>query len=110
MTEETPVDAEVTARLSAYFHRNGYVRRHDPPRRDEDGRSYKKGDEVRLIAMNDTELAELRVLLQAAGFTPGRPYRSANRWCLPLYGLAVTDRFIALVGKRVPRRPEPEAP
>jgi hypothetical protein len=89
---------EVAARLAALFHRNGYVRRQNARRlRAEGSWGYKKGDEVRLVADSLAELAEVRRLLRAAGFKPGRPFRKARQYRQPIYGRAQVARFLTLV-------------
>ncbi|MCI0332519.1 MAG: hypothetical protein L0228_04775 [Planctomycetes bacterium] len=103
MTEVAPSRA-VIKQLSAYFHRNGYVRRVDPVRRKVKGRLYKKGAEVRLVAESRAELAEIRRLLKRAGFKRARPFAKARQWRQPVYGVAEVARFLSLVGKPKRRR------
>jgi len=88
--------------LAVYFHRNGYIRALDPVRRKRQGRFYKKGAEVRLVANSAAELREIRRLLKQAGFKRARPFVKDRQWRQPLYGVAEVARFLALVGK--PRR------
>ena len=89
------------ARLAAFFHRNGYVRRQDAGRLAAEGYDgYKKGDEVRLVAASGQELAVMRKLLRRAGFEPGRPFVKGRRMRLPIYGRAAVQRFLGLVGGR----------
>jgi hypothetical protein len=86
------------ALLAYFFERNGYVRRQDRLRYEEEGyRRYKKGFEVRLIAATESELAEIRELLVATGFKPGRPFPKARQWAQPIYGRQAVERFLALV-------------
>lgn len=87
-------------RLATFFRRNGYVRRSDPARRAEEGQRYKKGDEVRLVAASDSELAEIRALLRRAGIKPARPFRKGNTWRQPVYGVAVVGRLLSMMGER----------
>jgi hypothetical protein len=106
LADSTP-SAEVIKRLSAFFHRNGYVRRANPVRKKEMGRLYKKGAEVRLVAESAAELAEIRRLLRKAGFKRGRPFAKARQWRQPVYGVAEVARFLSLVGtpkRRITRR------
>lgn len=93
---------EVIEHLAAYFHRNGYVRRLDTVRRKENGRLYKKGAEVRLVAQSRQELTEIRRLLRWAGFKRARPFAKARQWRQPVYGVAEVARFLSLVGEREP--------
>lgn len=97
---ETPriIEVAVVALLAESFFRNGYVRRQNATRRDVEGRNYKKGDEVRLVADSRKELTELRRLLRAAGFKYGRPFRHARQFRLPVYGRKQVSRFLELVG------------
>jgi len=92
---ETVSNAEM---LAWYFYRNGYVRRLDPERRRESPRAYKKGDEVRLVATSQRELREIRRLLRAAGFEPGRAFRKGRQYRQPLYGRAAVEEFLDLIG------------
>ena len=92
--------AEVVKRLSAFFHRNGYVRRVDPVRKKVKGRLYKKGAEVRLVAESRAELAMIRRLLKQAGFKRARPFAKGRQWRQPVYGVADVARFLSLVGER----------
>jgi hypothetical protein len=98
MVMTTPTRA-VVKQLTALFQRNGYVRRLNPQRRAAEPQTYKKGDEVRLVAESQAELRAIRRLLRAAGFTPGRAFRKAKQWRQPLYGRDAVARFLALVGE-----------
>lgn len=86
-------------RLSAFFHRNGYVRRVNAVRKKVKGRLYKKGAEVRLVAESAAELREIRKLLKEAGFKRARPFTKSRQWRQPVYGVAEVARFLSLVGK-----------
>lgn len=103
MAEVTP-SPEVVARLAAFFHRNGYVRRVDARRRAEEGQRYKKGAEVRLVAESRAELLEIRRLLKQAGFKPGRSFVKSRQWRQPVYGVTEVARFLSLIGE--PQPPE----
>lgn len=98
MSEVAP-SAEVVKQLSAFFHRNGYVRRADPVRKKVKGRLYKKGAEIRLVAESTAELKEIRRLLKEAGFKRARPFAKDRQWRQPVYGVAEVARFLGLVGK-----------
>lgn len=87
-------------RLAEFFHRNGYIRRQDAARLKKGSELYKKGAEVRLVAMSAEELAEIRGLLKRAGFKPARSFRKSRRWCQPIYGVAAMARFLAMTGER----------
>jgi hypothetical protein len=84
--------------LAWHFRRNGYVRRQNPERvASKSTRPYHKGEEVRLVANSCQELRELRRLLRAAGFEPGRPFRKARQYRQPIYGRLAVAVFLALV-------------
>jgi hypothetical protein len=87
----------VLRQLAAFFRRNGYVRRQNAKRLRREKRTYKKGDEVRLVAESWKELQAIRGLLREAGFAPSRPFRKANQWRQPLYGRDDVARFLAYV-------------
>jgi hypothetical protein len=99
---ETKSAEDAGQRLAVFFHRNGYVRRINKARRKKEGRLYKKGNEVRLLASSVAELAEIRRLLKQAGFNLAQPFPKARQWCQPVYGVAEVSRFLSLVGP--PRR------
>jgi hypothetical protein len=84
--------------LSAFFSRSGYVRFQQEDRLRE-GRTYHKGEEVRLVANSLAELRTIRRLLRTAEFSPGRPFQKHSRWCQPLYGRETVARFLELIGK-----------
>ena len=89
---------EVVEQLAEFFHRNGYVRRINAVRREEDGQLYKKGAEVRLVADTRAELAVIRRLLRRAGFNVAKPFAKGRQWRQPVSGVAAVARFLALVG------------
>ncbi len=109
MAEVAP-DPEVVKRLKMFFHRNGYIRRVNAVRLKVEGRLYKKGAEVRLVAESAAELAEIRRLLKRAGFKLARPFAKARQWRQPVYGVAEVARFLSLVGKpKRKRKPRSES-
>ena len=76
------------------------MRRQDADRRAAEGyAAYKKGDEVRLVATSEAELACIRAELERAGFKPGRPFRKAGQYRQPIYGREEVARFLSLVGR-----------
>ena len=99
MTEVAPA-VEVVKRLTELFRRNRYVRSVNPVRRLVNGRLYKKGAEVRLVAESKAELAEIRRLLKLAGFKRARPFAKARQWRNPIYGVAEVARFLSLIGEQ----------
>ena len=85
-------------KLGSYFRRNGYVRRQNPKRLAREGYlGYKKGDEVRLTARDETELRRIQVLLAQAGFRPGRAFVKGQQYRLPIYGREAVRRFLKLI-------------
>jgi len=98
MNAQITIPDELTARLAEAFHCNGYIRRLNPSRRAAEGKLYKKGDEIRLVADSKRELVDLRRLLRAAGFKYGRPFRHARQYRLPVYGRRQVARFLEIVG------------
>lgn len=94
------VTESIARQLAWYFDRNGYVRRPRPERRADAAKGvYRKGYEVRLTAESRAELAEIRRLLRAAGFKPGRPFRKALQFRQPIYGRADVARFLEMIGE-----------
>ena len=83
--------------LTKLFWRNGYVRWQDPARAA-DPRLYKKGDEVRLVAVSKQELAHIRRLLREAGFEPGKPFAKGRQYRQPIYKKDAVARFLEMVG------------
>lgn len=95
----TPARKNPARRLAELFHRNGYIRRCNMGRRRRHGwQVYKKGDEVRLTASSQGELAEIRRLLGEAGFKAGRPFVKGRQYRQPLYGRTEVARFLSLIG------------
>ena len=73
----------------------GYVRQPDLARRTgEQGRTYKKGWEVRFTARTEEEIAEIRDLVVAAGFAPARPFFKGHQLIQPVYGMAVVQAYL----------------
>ena len=90
----------VRRELGFYFRRNGYVRRQNTEKLADLGyMGYKKGDEVRLTALDAQELKIIRALLKEAGFRPGRPFLKGRFKRLPIYGRDSVRRFLELVGE-----------
>ncbi len=90
--------SSVIKHLADFYDRNGYVRWQNTRRlRNESWGSYKKGDEVRLVAQTRAELRLIRRLLRRAGFRPGRPFVKGRQYRQPLYGRQDVARFLYLV-------------
>ena len=86
-------------RLAWYFERNGQVRQQDAERFKTEGwQKYKKGNEIRLTAMSEEELAKIRSLLEQTGFKLARPFRKTRyHYVQPIYGKAEVVRFLAFL-------------
>src|SRR5579864_7581310 len=91
------------SQLAQIFAKGGYVRLQNPQRLQEGSHSYRKGEEVRLVARSTTELRSIRRLLRDAGFTPGRPFLKHSKWCQPLYGVEAVSRFLTMIEAGVKR-------
>ena len=91
--------------LRKLYDRNGYVRLLNPKRKKQNRNRkknqplYKKGNEVRLVAWTQDQLAHIRKLLRRAGFKPGKPFVKANQFRQPVYGIKQTARFLAMVSE-----------
>lgn len=99
MTTSPDTDSAIDAikQLSAIFNRNGYVRRQSRKRLKKEGHArYKKGDEIRFIAVSRSEVASIFLLLRRAGFEPGRPFVKGRKFALPVYGRTAVQQLLAL--------------
>ncbi len=105
--DELAPPPEVIARLGEYYRRNGYVRKLDAPRRQEEKAKYKKGMEIRLVARSPGELGEIRKLLLLAGFKLAKPFIKKRTWRQPLYGVGEVARFFELIGETFHGAPTP---
>jgi len=96
--EAHSVRRTAASRLAAFYRRNGYCRLQNRRRLAEEGpQSYKKGDEVRLVANSVEELAQMRRLLNQEGFRPGQPFVKGQQFRLPIYGRRQVARFLDMV-------------
>jgi hypothetical protein len=87
--------------LVQFYRRNGYLRLPDEDRQQSEGpRNYKKGYEIRFVAMSKKELATIRRLLKTAGFKPGNPFPKVHRYVQPVYGREATVRFYEVLVAR----------
>lgn len=99
----------VTARLAAFYNRNGYVRRRTIETVSAGGSwSARCADELRLTAESERELRIIRSLLKQAGFKPGREFTKKRQFRVPVYGRKAVERFLALVNR--PEDAEPDGP
>lgn len=74
------------ALLKQIFDRNGYYRIPDEDLRQEKKAAYKKGYEIRFVAQNYKEYLEIRKLLKALGFLPGKAFLKGAQRVIPVYG------------------------
>ncbi len=86
-------------KLKAIFRRNGYIRVPIEARRKMQGRKYKKGYEVRLVAEEQEELDDIRIALTRIGLKPGKPFAKGSRTIQPVYGKEAVDFFKAMISK-----------
>lgn len=76
------------------FRRGGYVRSADLAKRKERGSErYKKGYEVRFVLDTESELKDVRRLLKAAGYKPGKPFEKHAKIVQPVYGRVAVEAF-----------------
>ena len=96
--EEVVPPAEVVEQLAAFYRRNGYTRRPTWDGLAPRPWGYSTTFQVRLVANTTEELETIRDLLRRAGFTPGRPFAKGRQWRQPIYGRAVVERFLGMIG------------
>lgn len=82
--------------LAEVFRTRGYLREPDAKRREDEGKTYKKGYEVRLGVSTKREVTQVRKLLREAGLEPGKDYRHHNAYVVPLYGPEAVAYFRSL--------------
>lgn len=85
--------------LKVYFRRNGYYRVPDEKRRNALKSKYKKGYEVRFVAMDYEEFISIRRLLKESGYLCGKAYKKGKRRIIPLYGKENYEAFKEWMGK-----------
>lgn len=76
-------------KLRKLFRRNGYLRVPNTVGRQVDRQQYKKGYEVRFVALTESELGDIQSLLRRAGVKMGRPFSKHNQIVQPVYGKKV---------------------
>ena len=91
--------------LAELYSRNGYVRLPNKERREAENQLYKKGYEVRLIALSEAELRTMDQSLRLLGFKPGKTYAKHHQMVLPVYGKQAVADFQALVRKSAASAP-----
>ncbi len=88
------------SQIRALFERGGYIRRPNLDRLDEMGsQQYKKGYEVRLVLLTQTEVRLTKRLLKEVGLRVGKPFAKHSRIVLPIYGEEAVTWFEALLRK-----------
>lgn len=86
--------------LVDYIRANSYARVPNVERQDEGWTAYKKGYELRIVVKTQDDLKTVRRLLLDAGIQPGKPYRKAKQWVVPVYGKQAVNQLIALKSKK----------
>jgi hypothetical protein len=86
--------------LAQYVRENSYARLPDEARQEEGWSSYKKGYELRIVVKTQQDLRNVRRLLQDASFKPGKAYRKAQQWVVPVYGKEAVRSLNALKSGR----------
>lgn len=84
-------------KLVEYFFRSGCFRSADPNKRKELGQTYKKGYEIRFVAYDENELAELKTLMESLGLKHGKTYAKSKTTVLPVYGKQQMERFREII-------------
>ncbi len=82
--------------LKDYLRANSYARVPDEDRQDEGWSSYKKGYELRIVVKTQTDVKNVKRLLADAKIKPGKPYRKAQQWVLPVYGKESVSQLVKL--------------
>lgn len=88
-----PTDEGPEALLLWYYQRNGYKRIANEDRRLVLGKKYKKGWEVRLVADDETQLAQIRALLEIVSFKVRKPFQKHKQLVQPVYGKRAVEWF-----------------
>ena len=80
------MSATAPANLAEYLRANSYARVPNAARQEEGYESYKKGYELRIVVKSQLDLKKVQSLLRKQGITPGKAFRKAQQWVLPVYG------------------------
>ena len=86
--------------LAEYVRANSYARVPNEVRQDEGWSAYKKGYELRIVVKTQTDSKQVRRLLKDASIKPGKPYRKAKQWVVPVYGKQSVNQLVALKSKK----------
>lgn len=87
----------IKTQISNYFLRNGNLRYPNEEIRMLKGQDYKKGYEVRLVAINKKGLLKIKSFLKKAGFKPGKPFQKNTQFVIPIYGKEVFEKFLNFI-------------
>ncbi len=85
---------EAKIELAKLLERNGCLRLPNAARRVHEGPAYKKGYEVRFLAMSWEELDHIREMLAVCSLKPGQPYVKHSRIVQPVYGRQAVELFL----------------
>lgn len=106
--------------LAECYRRNGYLRWQNEKRlAHEPYGSYKKGYELRLVAVSGDEYQRIVATLKMLGFKPGAAFSKGRQKRVPIYGRTAVLHFLDLIGEkpvskktniRLDRRPKAKAP
>ncbi len=83
-----------TLTLAEYVRANSYARVPSTDRQDEGWTTYKKGYEMRIVVKTQDDLKKLRRLLVEADIQPGKAFRKAKQWVVPVYGKAQVTELL----------------
>jgi hypothetical protein len=86
--------------LTDYVRANSYARVPNTDRQEEGWTAYKKGYELRIVVKTQDDLKKVRRLLLDAGIQPGKAYRKAQQWVVPVYGKQAVNQLVALKTKK----------
>jgi len=79
--------------LATVFERNGCIRIPLEKKQGKNQPVYKKGYEIRFVALNGKEQDEICNTLLAEGFSHGNAYTKGNLYIIPVYGYNQLIRF-----------------
>ncbi|MBI4675551.1 MAG: hypothetical protein HY741_28235 [Chloroflexi bacterium] len=91
------------ATIADYVRTNSYARVPSAERQDEGWTAYKKGYELRIVVKTQDDLKQLRRLLLDAGIQPGKAFRKAKQWVVPVYGKAAVTELLKYKPKARPK-------
>lgn len=86
--------------LADYLRANSYARVPNADRQEEGWTAYKKGYELRIVVKTQDDLRQVRRLLLQMGIQPGKAYRKAQQWVVPVYGKQAVNQLVALKSRK----------